>query len=441
MAITWRNVDGGQGALAAGRLMQGAEQSFNSGFSGLQDVLKQYQGQEKANWDAGKEQNTQAFLDRLSQVRTPEEMAALQASGELDRLKAGFGAQIDRSAVRNALDTRGDFLRQQATNRMTYDNLAQDSADAPILNALLARARGIDMADPKQVEQQLNLIEGEMGQSGLSARGQASLAQDLVNIRSSLLGDYQTAQSINNDAARLSMQTREANQRMDYASEERGWKLEERAANVAATQALNGATDLASARDRYMQSTKDLPMPVREQGLKTLTSMYTDTTGITEEQEKTISEMPDIQDLTKKLNSAKQAQDGFKIFTQAIEENVSEPAAVKELIERTDLQDDAAVQLQSQLGDLRKDLGIPDDFNLGPVVRAAGQRLGTDKSLLLRNKHFDNSDVKKALEDSYMEFVRYRTNQDKVEEAQRNYDSEYEKMKLRYTLRNLRNSQ
>ncbi|VEF17588.1 Uncharacterised protein [Stutzerimonas stutzeri] len=96
-------------------------------------------------------------------------MAALQASGQLDQERAQYGNQLDRAAVRNALDTRGDFLRQQATNRMTYKNQAQDNADAPILNAFLARARGIDIADPRKVEQQLNLIETEMGQSGLSA--------------------------------------------------------------------------------------------------------------------------------------------------------------------------------------------------------------------------------------------------------------------------------
>ena len=440
MAITWRNVDAPD-FTGANTLLRDASDRIGTGFDGFRKVFDENtQNQQKA-LEQTKDYNTGQFLDRLAAYRDPATLEAAIQSGVIGQLRQQFGGMINQDQVRNAVDDRGDFLRQQAINRMTYDNQAQDNADSPLLNAFLARARGIDMADPKQVEQQLNLIEGEMGQSGLSARGQASLAQGLVDIRNSLLGDYKTTTDINNAASRLNLQTKEANQRMEYASEERDWKLEERVANAAVTQALNGATDLASARDRYLQSTNALPGPVREQGLRALTNMYTGITGITEEQEKTISEMPDIQDLTKKLNSAKQAQDGYKIFTQAIEENVSEPAAVKELIERTDKQDDTAVQLQSQLGDLRKELDIPDDFNLGPVVRAAGQRLGVNKTFPMRYNQFDKADVKQALKDSFIEFSRYRKNQDEVETAQGNYDKEYEDMKLRYTLRNLRSSQ
>ncbi|VEF17587.1 hypothetical protein [Stutzerimonas stutzeri] len=65
MAITWRNIEAA-GPAASLMGMRDAQRSMNDSFESLRGVLKQYQQQEKSNWDAGKDQNTQPFLDRLS---------------------------------------------------------------------------------------------------------------------------------------------------------------------------------------------------------------------------------------------------------------------------------------------------------------------------------------------------------------------------------------
>lgn len=195
MAITWRNIEGGN-QMVSMMGMRDAQRSMTDSFQGLQGVLKQYQGQEKANWDAGKEQNTQAFLDRLSQVRTPEELAALQASGQLDRERAQFGAQIDRSAVRNALDTREDFLRQQATNKMAYDNQARDFREADLIdNVLSAYARGdFDAGDKLREGQDFRNDAHLSSQRTASQRG-FSQEQRSVNAdkRAEIAASQQTA--------------------------------------------------------------------------------------------------------------------------------------------------------------------------------------------------------------------------------------------------------
>lgn len=136
-AITWKNVNGNSDEGVA-TMLAGAQSGFNAGFDKLAGTLQEYQTGQKAAWDHGKEANVDAFMDRLSQAKTPEEMAALQSSGELDQMLAGYGAQIDRSAVRNALDTRGDFLRQQATNRMVYDNQSRDQREAEAIDNIQA---------------------------------------------------------------------------------------------------------------------------------------------------------------------------------------------------------------------------------------------------------------------------------------------------------------
>lgn len=434
MAITWRNVDGGQGALAAGRLLQGAEQSFNSGFSGLQGVLKQYQGQEQANWNAGKDMNTNAFMDRLSQAKTPEEMAALQSSGELDQMLSGFGAQIDRNAVRTALDTRGDFLRQQATNRMTYDNTAQDHRDAPILNGFLAEARQIDIGNPKQVEAQLNQLEQKLAQSGLSERGQATAAQGLVDIRKSLLGDYQTTNSISNDNSRLSSQLRESKQRMQFAQDNQEYVLQERAANALASQALEGAPDLATARQKYLASSGDLPAELRNKGLSALGTLYTQATGITPEQDEEIQRM--LAPFDAEVKVAQEYVNSKPTFAQAEQDKVTEGVAIMEAMKRTPGEEDnTSRKIQDQVKKFRSKRKLGDDVNLGAVLQESLRRVGVDEHFF-GDDTLDTSKLSDIMDQVYNDFVTYQGYQEKLRTAEQSKAAAQQELMGRYKIRN-----
>lgn len=233
MAITWRNVDG-PNYTGANILMRDATNRIGEGFDGLRKVFDENaQNQQKA-LEQTKNYNTGQFLDRLAGYRDPAALEAAIQSGEINQLRQQFGGMINQDQVRNAVDERGNFLRKDATERMGYENTAQDHADAPILNNLLAEARRIDISNPQQVEAQLNQLEQKLDASGLSARGQAAAAQGLVDIRKFLLGDHQVVEQIGNAKTRLGLEGRrvadmEANsqQSRSIRSEEHQWRLDE----------------------------------------------------------------------------------------------------------------------------------------------------------------------------------------------------------------------
>jgi hypothetical protein len=161
-AITWRNVNGPSLAEAS-RPLAFAQYSIDNAFDGLKGVLKQQEATDQANWNQVKENNTQNFLNRLYSAQGAEGFKALQDSGELDRMLAANGAQIDRAAVRSAMDGRLGTLQQRDRQGWEFQNAALDQQEAPVVN----RVKGL-LA-------QGNLEGAKPLIAGLSARGQANM--------------------------------------------------------------------------------------------------------------------------------------------------------------------------------------------------------------------------------------------------------------------------
>lgn len=142
-AITWRNVNGPDLASAL-RGFYGATDTINSGFSGLQKAFSTYQGDQRQLFTDTKEANTQSFLNQLAQYRTPEELAAAQASGELDKLQASFGNAIDQAQVRGATENRINVLRDQVLKGQQYDQQQLATKWNPVADQLTALAASDD---------------------------------------------------------------------------------------------------------------------------------------------------------------------------------------------------------------------------------------------------------------------------------------------------------
>lgn len=123
MAITWQNVSGPSVAQAASSLGD-AQKTFSGMFSGIDDILKKREAMETANWDQGKLNNTNAFLNAVQGAKTPEEYAAMEAG--LREQFAGYGAQIDTAAGRNALDGRRAILQQRGLAEQQYTDQKQE---------------------------------------------------------------------------------------------------------------------------------------------------------------------------------------------------------------------------------------------------------------------------------------------------------------------------
>ena len=125
--ITWQNVQGRSLAEAAAP-MQDASQSILGGFDRLGKVFDQYQGIEKKKLDMADEANVQGFLDRLQRAGSPEEVAELQASGELERYTAAINNPANLAKLRGAGDARTTALMQQLGARQEFGDkqLARD---------------------------------------------------------------------------------------------------------------------------------------------------------------------------------------------------------------------------------------------------------------------------------------------------------------------------
>ena len=121
MPITWRNIENDP-TRGAALLFETARRSFNDGMGNFKGIVDSRNDLNQQNWNTQKEINTDQFLDRLAQYKTPEELAAAQAAGDLQNLKAQFGGQIDRDAVRGAEAAAAEQLMK----RITTQNLYQD---------------------------------------------------------------------------------------------------------------------------------------------------------------------------------------------------------------------------------------------------------------------------------------------------------------------------
>lgn len=142
--ITWKNITGYNPADAIRPMYYGA-QTINQGFDQLQKVLGGITANDEANWQNQKVNNTQAFLSKLAAYKTPEQLAAAQAAGELDTMKEGFGAQVDQAAIRGAEENRIGQLRTALTQEQKYVQDQNILAHQPITEQMKAAAlRGDD---------------------------------------------------------------------------------------------------------------------------------------------------------------------------------------------------------------------------------------------------------------------------------------------------------
>lgn len=151
--ITWRNVNGPNLADAASRPLEAAQRSFNAAFAGIGGMLQQSEAVDAANHQNQRGNNTQAFLSKLSeQFKTPEALQAAMASGEVDKLKASFGPNIDQAAVRGAAESLLTQRAQQAQQIMGYENAMKDNRSLPFMQAFKAAAIKGDKAAMARAE-------------------------------------------------------------------------------------------------------------------------------------------------------------------------------------------------------------------------------------------------------------------------------------------------
>lgn len=136
--ITWRNVVG-QSLADASRPLALAQQTFDNAFSKIGDVLKQQEASSAAAAGQVQEGNKQSYLDLVHAAKTPEQLAALQQSGELQAKKALLNP-ANLAAVRGADEQRAAALMEQTTKRLAFEDAQQERTLRPMLQGAQALA-------------------------------------------------------------------------------------------------------------------------------------------------------------------------------------------------------------------------------------------------------------------------------------------------------------
>jgi hypothetical protein len=103
--------------------MQVAQQSFNAGFGTLDRVLQQQQAANQGVLDRQAADNTLRFKELVAGA-TPQQLAAMQASGQLDQLRAGMDIR-GRESVVGAEEARAELLKARGRSDIVFDQTQQ----------------------------------------------------------------------------------------------------------------------------------------------------------------------------------------------------------------------------------------------------------------------------------------------------------------------------
>lgn len=151
MAITWQNINAPDSSQSL-RPLAAAQQSVDSALSTLGSLLKG--AESTANFNAGvvRGNNTEEALNSIYAYLKPEDLKAAIASGGLHEvLQNRFGDNINKAAVRTALDTRPTVLMEQDVAQDNYQENQRVRAEKPLYDSILAEAykdpsKGLELA-------------------------------------------------------------------------------------------------------------------------------------------------------------------------------------------------------------------------------------------------------------------------------------------------------
>lgn len=395
MPITWRNIESDH-TRGAASLFETARRALNDGMGNFKSIVDSRNELNQQNWDTQKENNTDQFLDRLAQYKTPEELAAAQSSGQLDALKAQFGAQIDRDAVRGAEANQTDVLMRRiaAQNQYADDKTNRDAR--PLVDQFNSL-----IADNKLDEARKFLQSNVLGTD-------ESAFSNLILDRN----DKQFSQSM--EKSRLALQqAQEQRSQIDWNDK---WSEinQRRAAVDLGDQAITNATDFASARTAYLASAKEkgLRDDVVNLGLENLQKTYQARTGLTPEQDAAISSNPEYLKLTKDAELNKELL-GRNRYNDVKNFHITPEEAIGKVFKRVPGEEDnTAIKIQDEIKTFLTGHPSAKDINLGPVLEQALASAGIDE-----NTGFDDD-------------LNLEGFQDKLAKAYEDYNA-YDKLKIK----------
>jgi hypothetical protein len=142
--ITWRNVGSGGGGNPAALLAMGQNQ-VQQGLSALGGLFRNEQKLQMRNQDQVRENNTAQYLDAVASAGGVDTLQNPETRAQLENMRKGFGAAIDRDVTRNAIDTRVKGLQQQAVVDNQFTDQATERQQRGLVDKGLELAQAGDM--------------------------------------------------------------------------------------------------------------------------------------------------------------------------------------------------------------------------------------------------------------------------------------------------------
>lgn len=173
--ITWRNIEGPDPVRALAAFASAAS-TINDGFSGLKKTFDEYQ-------TGVKNRNTEAFLNALSQFRTPEDLEAAMKSGIVDRLYQQHGNMINPDA-REAADKRLGLMLDRAFKKEDQEfqrNTDIRAGEAHDVNMDYGRLRNAQLENSINLEASQHAIDSAIANAFEGIRRGASTPEDATN--------------------------------------------------------------------------------------------------------------------------------------------------------------------------------------------------------------------------------------------------------------------
>jgi hypothetical protein len=144
--ITWRNIDAPDFRTALAGMGQ-AQQSIQGALAPLQDVLRQRELINEANWQNQKANNTEDFLSQVTaRFDTPEKLQAAQRDGTIAAMLGAYNGQVDRSRSREFVDNRQPLLVQRARELGLFTDEQEKRGVQEALSRLEGKAARGDQA-------------------------------------------------------------------------------------------------------------------------------------------------------------------------------------------------------------------------------------------------------------------------------------------------------
>lgn len=421
--ITWRSLQG-DSSTGAAAIMDSARSAFNDGFGALQGVLDKEQATAVANWDNTKQNNTNQLMDKYASYKSPEELAAAQASGELDALKAQFGNQYDAATVR---EMEGG-LQQKLIERITAQNQYADDSldrtqrgDVDAIKGMIAKRdfTGADAAlERLELRNEAPLFEAL--QQGQRTQVEEGYQDRRFTMDEKKFGAEMSGIGLRNSAAQLQLTSQQEQQGM----------------SAMVAQVLQNYPTEQAGREALLQMARDQGVSGKAvlAGVTELSGLYGAATGLTKE---------DQDELAKRQTSSQSSLERFTQDEKTALDKVIKNAPVEPVYSFSDKdrmtegqvyeqiakvipknREETIKTIQEKVGDLSGKYKVPAGMELGPVIQEAFKRTGTtgeDGAWFSVDADVDSSVFEKNFNDVLGAAIKSFNNQTIVDKAQAEY--------------------